>query len=109
MHEIIEDVLKWHYATFPKETEKGQYFKVCSEIVEMWGAGTDEKEHLKEKADVCIALISLAFRYDSEMAQLMLCNMLYERRDEELLQAIKDKMEVNKKRTWKKVNGEYRH
>lgn len=113
--DIIKEIVEWHKETFPDETESGQYRKVCSEIQEMWMAGTDKEEFLKEKADVCISLVSLAYRYDSELAMFLLIEMMYQppclEEHKALMNEIRRKMDLNKVRTWykDKTTGEYRH
>ena len=100
MKEYIKEIIEWHEKAFPNATEFAQYKKANEEIIEMWEAGINPTRRLEEKADVCIALIVLAYRFNSQIAQLLLIGIFYERMDLQLLEAIQDKMKINKKRKW---------
>ena len=62
-----------------------------------------------ELADCFIVASALAFRFGSVFGFVML-NGIIEKNADELYDAIKAKMEINRKRTWnKQQNGSYHH
>ncbi len=101
MDKLIQDILEWHKETFPKATLSSQLRKVESEIMEMYEA-PNRYESLEEKADVCIALVSLAFRFNSLIGQILLSRYYYDHYPfEEIRVAMENKMKLNRTRTWK--------
>lgn len=101
MDKLIQDILDWHKETFPKATLSSQLRKVESEIMEMYEA-PNRYESLEEKADVCIALVSLAFRFNSLIGQILLSRYYYEHYPfEEIRVAMEEKMKLNRTRVWK--------
>lgn len=101
MDKLIQDILDWHKETFPRATLSSQLRKVESEIYEMYEA-PNRYESLEEKADVCIALVSLAFRFNSLIGQILLSRYYYDHFPfEEIRIAMEKKMKLNRERVWK--------
>lgn len=102
-----ENIADWSRKTFPKLTRDQQKEKFFKEVKELQRA-TSYPEHLEELADVCIVLTILAFRFCVKWAQGCLY-ALQAGNDENLEEAINIKMDINSRRTWALINGEYRH
>ena len=103
MDQLIKDILRWHIKTFPKATLETQLLKVNNEMAEMMNA-TTPANYIEEWADVCIASVSLAERFNSWLGKYLLLKYFYDLDDSQkniIRQAIKRKMKINKKRTWK--------
>lgn len=106
----------WHAETFPGTTFSGQLLKLEEELEESYQAKTRE-EALKELADVFIVCAGLT-RWNSHIAQIILIEFILKNQfgfsGEEIIQAIKAKMEINHKRTeagvWKQLpDGRVKH
>ena len=103
MYKLSKDIVRWHIKTFAKATLETQLLKVNSEMAEMINA-TTPANYIEECADVCIASIALAERFNSWVGKHLLLKLFYdcdESKKNLLKQAIKRKMKINKKRTWK--------
>ena len=110
------EISAWHAKTFPGTTFAGQLLKLEEELEESYQAKTRE-ESLKELADVFIVCAGLT-RWNSRIAQIILIEFILKNQfgfsGEEILQAIKAKMEINRKRTeagvWKQLpDGRVKH
>lgn len=106
----------WHAETFPGTTFSGQLLKLEEELEEFRQA-TTRAESLKELADVFIVCAGLT-RWNSHIAQIILIEFILKNQfgfsGEEIIQAIKAKMEINYKRTeagvWKQLpDGRVKH
>ena len=113
---LLKEIKIWHAKTFPGTTFPGQLLKLEEEIGEFRQATTRE-ESLKELADVFIVCAGLS-RWDSHIAQIILIEFILKNQfgftGEEILQAVKAKMEINHKRTeagvWKQLpDGRVKH
>lgn len=110
------EIKTWHAETFPGTNFSGQLLKLEEELEEFNQAETRE-ESLKELADVFIVCAGLS-RWNSHIAQIILIECILKNQfgfsGEEIIQAIKDKMEINHKRTeagvWKQLpDGRVKH
>ena len=97
---MIEEIVEWHKKTFPDATFESQILKLEEELFE-YNKSYDEEE----LADVLIVSIVLAKRFKSQIGYDIFA-YYYDKCCDEL---IIEKMKINKKRTWHKVNGVYRH
>lgn len=103
-------IVDWHKKTFPDCTLESQLAKLdeeLNEVVEAQRNGEKEKSY-DELADVYIVSLVLAKRFDSMIGKYFI-GLLEEHPAPESLKRVDRKMEVNRKRTWYKVNGVYRH
>lgn len=107
----LNNIKKWNEETFPDATLGGQLEKLEEEINELCNA-KEAKDKRKELADVFIVLGGLR-RWKSlvgnsqekfltkDMPQIGLVDLLIN---------IEEKMEINRKRVWKKSgNGKFHH
>lgn len=108
MEETIETIMQWHKETFPDTTLEEQLNKFLLEYAE-W-AKSDETDEI---ADMFIAGCGIARFSLLEFSKVfsIIINTLFHCRlkEEDLVEPINSKMAINRKRTWHKVNGEYRH
>lgn len=106
---LAADIAIWNAEVFPKATVQGQILKVHEELEEY------VKEHtLEEVADYFIALAGLKYRFRSVFGQKLyedFMNKIFCEGSANLIyNAVQEKMEINKKRKWTKMdNGVYRH
>lgn len=103
-------IAKWNEETFPEATLGGQLAKLEEEFVEFVGAKTPEEE-IKELADVAIVCGGL-MRWNSFIGDIVIDNIVKIERESlpAILRAVKDKMEINRKRNWHKTGeGKYHH
>lgn len=115
--ETMQEICEWNKKTFPDATLGGQFEKLEEETGEFLKvldkALEKEKDpDLEEFADVFIVLAGLR-RFGSKVGTHLenshLENMPFEVK-KRLLQAIKKKMAINRKRKWKKSGqGVFRH
>lgn len=106
----LEKIAEWNKKTFPDATLSGQLEKLEEEFQEYVEAPTPEEE-LKELADVCIVCGGLQ-RWNSVIGRMVIANMIRIKNKSlpELNNAIRAKMEVNKKRKWHKSGeGKFHH
>ena len=85
MEDIEKEVLSWHKKTFPNATNMAIENKLEEELIELEDRLIECNigESKKEIADVAIVAITLLNRYGTS-----------------LLEQIRDKLEINKGRTW---------
>ena len=113
--EIDEELNKikfWNVETFKDATLEGQLLNLEEVFVEMSLVLQDEEKAIKELADVFIVLGGLR-RFDSKIGKVLFAKMLQGETCKGLfliLSAIRNKMDINKARTWKKSgDGVYHH
>lgn len=105
-------IMQWHKETFPNATLEEQEHKFLIEFDEYIEAiGKDEQT--KELADMQIVACGIA-RFNRERSQVLTNKILkyakkFRHNLDDLDAAIQEKMAINRKRQWHKVNGEYRH
>ena len=113
---LQKEIAGWHTNTFPETTFSGQLLKLEEELEE-FRQTTTRAESLKELADVFIVCAGLT-RWNSHIAQIILIEFILKNQfgfsGEEIIQAIKAKMEINKERTkagvWKQLpDGRVKH
>lgn len=105
----IIDVIVWNKKTFSLLTETSQYRKFQEETTELNKTRFKSKKYFKELADCYIVAFGM-FRFDLKIAIRFLKYLDYYNCDSKIIsKAIKEKMEINKKREWKYVNGIYHH
>lgn len=107
---IDDEILEWHKKTFPKADIKSQLLKLDEELKEVVDAhknGETEKAY-DELADVYIVSLVLEKRFNSTIGAYFI-GLLQEHPAPELMKRVKNKMKINKKRTWHEENGVYRH
>ena len=85
-----EQIAKWHRKTFPDATDENVFAKAHEEIIELTWELADSRRYdpeliANEFADVYIVMAALLDRIGGNMES-----------------AIKNKMEINKKRKWTK-------
>lgn len=110
----LEEIKKWNEETFPDATLAGQLAKLEEEFIEFDEAinGGNVEEIQKEMADIFIVLGGLR-RWESRIGG-MITNSILEGMPatvfDGLLKGITKKMEINRKRTWKKSgDGKFQH
>lgn len=107
---ILHDVAKWNKETFPDATLAGQLSKLEEEFKEFDEA--KEENQMKELADIFIVLGGLK-RFESVIGAYIEEDMIKQltwRTLGVLICAICDKMEINRKRVWKKSgDGKFHH
>lgn len=104
LERIINDVCEWHKETFPDITKEDQIRKLEEELNEY-----HECYDFSELADVIICSVVLWKRFNSEIGR---CVFNYAKNESSQLRLnfiVSDKLRINKKRIWKKVDGVYRH
>ncbi len=107
----LDEIKEWNEETFPDATLSGQLAKLEEEFKEFYEAEeVDEKE--KELADVFIVLGGLR-RWESYVGRFIEDKFAEEMHFcviGSLLDAIKKKMKINRKRVWKKSgDGKFHH
>ena len=110
--ETIETIIEWHKETFPDTTLEEQFRKFELEKKEFLKAKSTI-DGLKEIADMYIVACGFS-RFNEPISKLLFKKvnsacLLIDVIDEELQKAIDEKMAINRKRKWHKVNGEWRH
>lgn len=105
-NDLAKEITKWHEECFPDATMEGQLIKLEEEMNEFLNSETKE-EKLKEAADIYIVLCGLK-RWDSQIGKfVMYYSFSYE---DDLYEAIVEKMNKNKARVWAKTaEGTYHH
>lgn len=107
----LENIREWNKKTFPDATLAGQLMKLEEEINEFCMAKKDKKQD-EELADVFIVLGGLrrwnsrigAYYENTLLEDMTLLTM------HKLYNSIKHKMEINRKRVWKKSgDGKFHH
>ena len=104
LERIIKDVCEWHEKTFPDITKEDQIKKLEEELNEYY-----ECYDYSELADVLICAIVLRERFGSGIGK---CVFYYAKsiiQETRANMIVADKLRINKKRIWKKVDGVYRH
>lgn len=104
LEKIINDVCEWHKETFPDITKEDQIRKLEEELNEYY-----ECYDYSELADVLICAIVLWKRFKSEVGK---CVFYYSKsiiKETRANMIVADKLRINKKRIWQKVDGVYRH
>lgn len=106
-----EKIAEWSVKTFPSLSAEQQMEKLEIELNELMKALTPA-DKLEEKADVYIVLAILEVRFGCGWAGFAFACLLYGNGDEyaqQIQEAVDIKMDINAKRTWALINGEYRH
>lgn len=106
-----KEIVDWHRKAIPECTLAQQYSKVNREAQEFLYAKhhNDKAGMLEEMADIYIVNVVLAVRYNNNMAKL-LCRWIENFRNfETIKEAVDSKMDINAKRKFKWLNGEWRH
>lgn len=105
--ELNNAIVEWHKQVFPDETLGGQLLKIEEEMHEVDDCCSSLHE---EVADLYIAIIACRGRFESIIALAILLKFFpYNVFDEKLYSYVCKKLEINKARTWHKVDGVYRH
>ena len=108
--ELEQEITEWHKKTFPDVTMQELLLKLEEELAELFDAINVKAEiteqAMEEQADVYIVSVALMERFNSRIG-LHFYSMDYT--NKELMKAVRNKMEINKQRTWHKVDGQYRH
>ena len=103
---LEKEIIDWHAKTFPDATMEGQLIKLEEEMNELSNSANSEEE-LKEAADVYIVLCGLK-RWDSYIGKFV--KDFWFLPTISLYNAIVEKMNKNKARTWAKTTeGSYHH
>lgn len=107
----LDSIKEWNEETFPDATPEGQLAKLDEEFGELDEAKTME-EREKEFADIFIVLGGLG-RWESKIGNYIMNTMVEKMPLSlllELLPSIKTKMDINRKRVWKKSgDGKFHH
>lgn len=112
MEETIETIMQWHKETFPDTTLEEQMDKFELEAKE-YDQATKREEKIKEFIDMNIVCYGIK-RIKETASKPFEDRLLSIRADLRMTlgehrRALESKMEINRKRKWHKVNGEYRH
>lgn len=102
----FDEIIKIHKQLWPDMTFEQQCNKYAEEAYEESMAPNDN-EHLLELADMFIASAGVArFDYATGLTKLQeTLNRCQKYNIDDLLNAVEQKMEKNKKRIWEKVDG----
>lgn len=106
-----EKIAEWHKQALPDCTLAQQYSKANREAREYIYAKLhdDKAGMLEEMADIYIVNVVLRMRYNNDMARLI-CRWIEGFKSfDKIRQAVDDKMDVNAKRKFAWVKGEWRH
>lgn len=107
----LDSIKEWNEETFPDATLSGQLAKLEEEFKELAEAKGEENK-MKEFADVFIVLGGLR-RWESRIGNCIVNTMVENMPISillELLPSIKTKMDINRKRVWKKSgDGKFHH
>lgn len=118
MKESIESIARWHKETFPDETLLGQLNKFQEEKKE-WQASQHITEtgaimgDVSELADMFIVACGIS-RFGHIDAMWNFARVAHELEHScfssgDLEHAIDEKMEINRSRKWKHIDGNYHH
>lgn len=111
-NKLDDEIVKWSKKVFPDLTLEKQLVKLEEELTEWIDCIVSDnlKETVKEMADVYIVSRILKNRFNSHIGGYF-CGLLESKQYmlDDLEQAIKDKMKINKARKWDKVDGVYKH
>lgn len=103
---LEKEIIEWHTKTFPDATLEGQLIKLEEELNELVNA-KNKKEKLKEAADVYIVLCGLK-RWNCQIEKFI--TRFWFVPAISLYNAVIEKMNKNKARTWAKTTeGSYHH
>lgn len=108
---LYNDILQWHLKTFKNVSLFNQLKKLIEEIKEC-----NKEFSLEELADIFIVSVRLNTFYLGKLINYFLSKYItkkyinrYNISEIQIRRAIKNKMEINKKRKWKLIDGVYRH
>lgn len=106
IHFTSEDIVRWHTETFPDCHVDSQVAKFGEELKEF----LDNRDPM-ELADLYIVNTIIIGRYKRIITDGLYnwCRDKVDLTDEHILFLVDQKMEVNSKRRWKKINGVYKH
>ena len=117
MKETIKSIIEWHEQTFPDATLEGQIEKFEDEEREYEEADAKDvfgKETLMELADLVIVacgiarfdLLSGIGAFETALHRIDKCSCfdIYD-----VVEAVKEKMEINRQRKWSVGKGNYQH
>lgn len=111
LYQELDSIKEWNEETFPDATLAGQLAKLEEEFKELAEAKEMEEKE-KELADIFIVLGGLR-RWDSKIGNCIVNTMVEKMPLSillELLPSIKTKMDINRKRVWKKSgDGKFHH
>lgn len=105
---LADEISIWNEDTFPDATETEQLLKTAEEFEELHRS----LDELGELADCFIASAALSKRYGSSLGDFLLKAIVKHAAgySDELYQAVKDKMDINRRRSWgKQPDGTYKH
>lgn len=105
---LADEISIWNEDTFPDATETDQLLKTAEEFEELHRS----LDELGELADCFIASVALSKRYGSSLGDFLLRAIVKHAAgySDELYQAVKDKMDINRRRSWgKRPDGTYKH
>lgn len=107
---LLESIKEWHRETFPDADMNTQLIKLEEEFAEMRAEIGDPEKLCKELADVIIVCAGL-MRWESATADMLLMNLLSRNQYwDKAMDCVAQKMEINKKRNWKRMpDGTYHH
>ena len=109
--DIDKEIVEWSIKSFPDLTMEKQLVKLSHEIDELCQAKREGKDDdvIYELADVYIVSRILADRFDNSIGRYFI-GLLTEFPTPKAMEAVKEKMEKNKKRKWIKLDdGTYQH
>lgn len=107
-HRLADEISIWNEDTFPDATETEQLLKTAEEFEELHRS----LDELGELADCFIASAALSKRYGSSLGDFLIKAIVKHAAgySDELYQAVKDKMDINRRRSWgKRPDGTYKH
>ena len=109
--DIDAEIVEWSIQTFPDLTMEKQLVKLSHEIDEVVQAKREGEydDVLYELADVYIVSRILADRFNNSIGRYFI-GLLTECPTQKAMEAVKEKIEKNKKRKWIKLDdGTYQH
>lgn len=108
MNETILSIAKWHEETFPDATLEGQELKYRDELMEWTDSGCKD---VTELADMLIVACGIA-RFDIKEGMFYIADVMDWASEccmPSLMDAVQEKMKINRQRKWTIGKGNYQH
>ena len=107
MKETPKSISEWSVQTFSDLTEYSQEKKLIEELIEYIKAKTED-ERVKELSDVYIVASILKERFNNDLG-FYAFREIYTPSMTAVYKAVDDKMEINRSRVWKFIDGVWHH
>lgn len=107
MKETPKSISEWSVDVFPSLTEESQEKKLIEELLEYIKAKAEE-ERVKELSDVYIVASILKERFNNDLG-FYAFRSIFTPEMVAVYKAVDDKMEINRSRVWKFIDGVWHH